>query len=280
MIHFNNLENIPIQEIVAVFNLAFSDYFVPIKMTEEALQRKFLVEKVRLDLSVGAFENDQLVGFVLHYGKTVNDEKLLYNGGTGVIPTHRGQNLTCRMISHCLPMVKEEGFTKIQLEVFAINSFAINAYQKMGFRALRKVDCFKGKLIENHKENGIVKVSKMEIIDWNILKTFWDFEPAWQNAEHTLDELKEILDCYGAFVDDALVGYLIFNPVERRINQLAVASKHRKKGVASQLLQKIAEQEKDIVGFINIDTRIEIDALLLQFGLENFAQQLEMELVV
>ncbi|WP_428223379.1 GNAT family N-acetyltransferase [Flavobacterium sp.] len=280
MIQFKNLCTTPLEEIVRVFNLAFSDYFVPIKTSEEALQRKFLVEKVRLDVSVGAFENDQLVGFVLHFGTIVNGEKILYNGGTGVIPSHRGQNLTCRMITHCLPLIKTEGFSKIKLEVFAINSFALKAYQKMGFKEIRLLNCFKGKLLEGQKRNESVRVAKMETIDWTVLKLFWDLEPTWQNAEHTLVSLGEKIDFYGALLKEELVGYVVFNPMERRIHQLAVAPKYRKQGVASGLLQDIAEKEKELVSFINIDTRIEIEGVLEEFGLENFAQQLEMELLL
>ena len=45
---------------------AFSDYFVPVKMTLDQLEKKLDSEHIRLDLSAEAFFGGKLVGFVLH----------------------------------------------------------------------------------------------------------------------------------------------------------------------------------------------------------------------
>jgi len=80
------LENIDKKDILHVFNKSFSDYFIPFKLTEEQLNSKMLADKTNLNLSVGVFENKNLIAFILHGFDKINNEKVIYNGGTGVIP--------------------------------------------------------------------------------------------------------------------------------------------------------------------------------------------------
>ena len=62
MVTFQTLENISLAEITGVFNLAFSDYIVPLKLTEDQLADKIISDNIKLEYSVGAFENKKLVG--------------------------------------------------------------------------------------------------------------------------------------------------------------------------------------------------------------------------
>ena len=72
-------------KILTVFNESFSDYFVPFKLTEEQLESKMIADKVDLELSVGVFENQKLIAFMLQGFDIINNQKVVYNGGTGVI---------------------------------------------------------------------------------------------------------------------------------------------------------------------------------------------------
>ena len=107
MITFQTLENISTDKILEVFNLAFSDYIIPFCLTKEQLEDKIKSESIRLEFSVGAFENNQLIGFILHGFDVVDNMKVIYNGGTGVIPAKRGNKATAkkvevvRMVSIC-----------------------------------------------------------------------------------------------------------------------------------------------------------------------------------
>ena len=80
------LETSNIEDILSVFNSSFSDYSIPLQLNISQLKSKIEVDHVDLSLSVGAFENEKLVGFVLHGTSILNGEKVAYNGGTGVIP--------------------------------------------------------------------------------------------------------------------------------------------------------------------------------------------------
>ena len=66
MYTYKSLESISYREISECFNLAFSDYQVPVRLTEEQLEARLTVSGVDKSISFGAFYNEQLVGFILN----------------------------------------------------------------------------------------------------------------------------------------------------------------------------------------------------------------------
>ncbi|WP_458626783.1 hypothetical protein [Winogradskyella sp. PC D3.3] len=76
------LAGIDYKSILSAFNNSFSDYFIPFQLTEEQLRLKMLADKTDLNLSVGVFEKGQLMAFILHGFDSINNENLVYNGGT------------------------------------------------------------------------------------------------------------------------------------------------------------------------------------------------------
>ena len=97
------------KDILNVFNNSFSDYFVPFKLTEEQLVSKMISDKTDLELSVGVFENQKLIAFILHGFDITNNQNVVYNGGTGVIPEKRGLGLTKQMYAFNLPVLEKKG---------------------------------------------------------------------------------------------------------------------------------------------------------------------------
>src|SRR4051812_20370098 len=71
--------------LAAAFNAAFSDYAVAMAMTPAALADMQIRRGYVAQASFGAYDGDQLVGFVL----TCRDGDRIYNSGTGVVPSHR-----------------------------------------------------------------------------------------------------------------------------------------------------------------------------------------------
>lgn len=280
MLKISTLENITFGEIAETFNLAFSDYFFPIKFNDEQLNAKFLSEGGKLHLSVGVFENEKLVAFILHFEDLIQGKKVIYNGGTGVIPEFRGNHLAAKMYEFILSKLKNEKADKMILEVLSQNLVALKTYQNQGFKITRELNCFKGK-INNFAQNNLdetCEIKKLTELNWDVLQTFWDFEPSWQNSVSVMHYLRKEIICIGIEKENKCIGYLIYNPKMKRIHQIAVHKNFRNIGVGSHLLNFISAMEDGDLTIINVDSRIKNGKNFLEKrGLVNYTNQYEME---
>ena len=274
------LSGIGLERITDAFNRAFSDYFVPMHLSSEQLRGKMDSEGVDLGFSAGAFDGDQLAGLILHGVDTLNSEKTAYNAGTGVVPGHRGHGLTARLYDFILPVLKEHGFSTIQLEVIQNNAPAIRSYEKVGFAITNELPCYKGKLALE-KPGRAWQVTEIQAYDWPLFRSFWDWPPSWQNACAALDRLKVTNKAFGVFDRERLAGYLILNPQTKRIQQFAVDRQYRRQGVATALFGYVAEHVGKEVTLINLDGRAAVTLAFLQkIGLTEFLRQYEMKFVI
>lgn len=272
------LEGIDIKEILKTFNDSFSDYFVPFKLTEAQLISKIKIDKTDFSLSVGVFENGKLIAFILHGFDTINNQKVIYNGGTGVIPEKRGLGLTKEMYLFILPLLAKKGINKLFLEVITENIQAIKSYDKSGFKAKRELVCYKGEVGISIADSNI-KIKELQKYNWQLMESFWDIYPTWQNSKSVVNELKYKNISLGAYIENQLVGYVIYNSTSNRIQQIAVSKDFRKKRIASTLVLELTVRYGNTLSIINVDKRSNVvNDFFNKIGLENYLEQLEMEL--
>lgn len=275
-----SLEGIDYKDILCVFNESFSDYFVPFKLSDEQLLSKMKADKTDLALSAGVFENQRLIAFILHGLDTINNQKVVYNGGTGVIPEKRGFGLTQKMYLFILSILEKRGVDKIILEVIAENTQAIKSYEKSGFIKVRDLACFKGNFNLN-RTNKKIEIKKLLIYEWNVMESFWDINPTWQNSKRVMDELKASNISFGAYIEGQLVGYVIYNPESKRIQQIATHKGFRKNGIASSLIIELTKKFGNGFSVINVDKKAEnVTHFFDSIGFENYLNQQEMKLEI
>ena len=265
-------------QLLDTFNLAFSDYSIPFQLTLDQLESKLFADHSDLNISVGAFDNNNLVGFICHGIQTVGATKLVYNGGTGVIPEQRGQALTRRMYEHIIPILKNQHVDTIVLEVISTNTQAIKSYEKVGFKAIRTLHCYKGEVMISETSKTL-EIKELLDYDWTTMTAFWEYSPSWQNAPHVLDKLKSDNLCFGAFNNGILVGYVIYNAKSKRLQQIGVDTNYRRQKIATTLIQHIASTFSTSISIINVDAHSKsTNAFLKAIGLERHLSQLEMHL--
>lgn len=276
-INFKTLESTAIPEILEVFNSAFSDYAIPMKLEEAFFYRKLFTEGVSLAFSAGAYDGDELVGFILHGLDEFNGEKRVFNAATGVVPSHRGQRLAEQMYNYILPVLKEQGYRHHQLEVLEGNTKAEKTYFKIGFRRSRDVVGYEG--IVALQTTTEVEINESEYLDWIGVQSFWDVQPAWQNQTPTVQRAMGKQKILTAYIEGALAGYLVYDTFNGRTKQFAVKHEYRRKGVGTSLLAHVT-QDLGKVNFINYDDTDEgAKAFFNALGLKPTYRLLEMTLI-
>ncbi|KAA9345549.1 GNAT family N-acetyltransferase [Adhaeribacter soli] len=272
-----NLAQTPLHEIVACFNRAFSDYFVPIAATEEAMEKRWRAGRVDYSLSFGAFDQGKLVAFIITGVDRLNGLKTAYNAGTGVIPEYRGQRLVEKLYEVALPAFKVAGIKQSTLEVITQNEKAIKAYQKVGFQIVRTLHCFKGNLLtdpENFPVNGYA-ITRTSEIDFNLLAPLQPYEFSWDNRNEGVSMILPDLECWLLHQRGILKGYVLLNPATGYLAQLGFSAENIP--FYGKLLFREIARQIPAVRINNVDSRAqEIYKLLETVGLENNLDQFEM----
>lgn len=272
------LENIPITEMVTAFNLSFSDYIIPLQLTEQQFRDKLFSEDISLEWSFGAFINDKLIGFMLHGYRN----NILYNAGTGVIPEYRGNKFTQKLYDYCLQKANSENITSIQLEVITKNNRAIKTYENIGFKIIRTLNCYKGILNVTESKSSF-EVSQLSLSDYTTLKTLCNYLPTWQNSIETIKKLYQINDIkiIGVKHLEEIIGYVIFNNTSKKTLQIGLNKNYDRNIIMNALFEFISNQYSKEIFAINLDDSAEnIISGFNALGLNCFLKQYEMKITL
>ena len=126
MIHYKSLEHVDELEILETHNSAFSDYEVQMNWTLPQFQNINKQRGVRYDLSMGAFDDDKLVGFIINGTGDWNNKPTVYDCGTGIIKDYRHKGIGTEILLRLIKLLRDLGISQYLLEVIKSNE---NAYQ-------------------------------------------------------------------------------------------------------------------------------------------------------
>jgi len=258
MITIKTLTGISIEQIHKAFSKAFADYVEPMELTVKELQHGIERRGYNPDLSFGAFNGNELVGFTLNGIGEWNGELTVYDAGTGIIKDFRKQGIATRIFNESLPVLRENKITQYLLEVIITNTGAYDLYKKAGFTVTREFDYFiseKDKIkIDPNKLNNNFHIKEIENPDWDRFKTFWEFDPSWQNSIDSVKRKFDFFKVLGIFENENLAGYGIIEKHTGDIPQFAIAPQYRRKGCATMLFKHLLEyDEADTFKFVNTD---------------------------
>jgi len=98
-----SLETTSLHEIVTCFSEAFADYIIKMPNDPVFWKERWRLARVRYDLSFGAFEGDQMVGFIMIGVDQDAGHLTAFNTGTGVIPAFRGRQIVDKIYEKAIP---------------------------------------------------------------------------------------------------------------------------------------------------------------------------------
>jgi ribosomal protein S18 acetylase RimI-like enzyme len=260
MIEIKQLKGIDTEVIHDCFTRAFEDYVEPFKLSVSQL--KHMIERRGYDenISFGAFDKGSLVGFTLNGKGFWTGEKTAYDTGTGMVKAYRELGLATRIFEESLEILKQEGITQYLLEVIKTNTRAFNLYRKAGFKISRTLDYFVKNRDDLKLRDPILPVQykfrRIAIPDWDLFKSFWEFEPSWQNSIAAITRKINTFIIMGIEFENEIIAYGIMEPETGDIPQLCVKQGFRRRKLASALFSKLAEQIKtDEIKLINTEER-------------------------
>lgn len=238
---FKSLENCNFETLFRGFERAFADYEIHFEKEEvrSMLQRRGYNPK----LSFAFFDYGEIVAFTLNGIGEFNNIATAYDTGTGTIKEYRGKRLAGEIFTRSIPFLRDAGVKQYLLEVLHDNHKAIVVYRKLGFKTIREFDCFR-QTVNNVKFPADIftekSVPSIEPIDFTTVasaQSFCDFTPSWQNSLDSIKRAQNDLTMVGTFIENALVGYCVFDPTTGDLTQIAVQREFRRKGIATYLLQ-------------------------------------------
>lgn len=256
MVEIKTLSGITAKQIHEAFSKAFEDYVEPFNLTIDQL--KYMIDRRGFDsnLSFGAFAKKELVGFTLNGIGNWNGKNTAYDTGTGIIKDYRKQGIASRMFNESLPILKENKIEQYLLEVIKTNTAAVDLYKKAGFNITREFDYYTSTKDDLRLTKDVLSeeytIKEIEIVDWDSLKSFWDFEPSWQNSIDSVSRKIAKFKFLGIFENNEIVGYGIIEKHTGDIPQFAISKEHRTKGLASILFKElIVSADTDAIKIIN-----------------------------
>jgi ribosomal protein S18 acetylase RimI-like enzyme len=237
------------------FISAFADYSVPMTMTEAEFAENNRRRGLDLDISLGAYEGDQLIGFIMNGRGFWGGKAAAYDLGTGVLPGSRGSGLSGALAAELIANLPERGIELYLLEVIRENAPAFKTYDRVGFRITRSLECPAG----GYADSGTPEPAGLEIVDLPAGAAFpraeaaalRDWEPSWQNSDDSIARMPGPLVVLGARIDGSLAGVLVASP-RGTIWQLAVARGMRRRGSGSALLRELARRVGPALRYVNV----------------------------
>ncbi|MDB5262295.1 MAG: hypothetical protein JWQ14_1576 [Adhaeribacter sp.] len=284
---FRDLQHFSLQTLADTFNLAFSDYLLPMHFTEAQLIQKLTRDGINLEHSVGAFDGEKLVGFILQGLGLWEGQLTAYNGGTGVVPAYRGRKLTQELYAYTIDKLKAAQVKNCLLEVVTQNEVALRNYEKIGFRVARTLESYKGEIkaglpgfILRALPAGI-SLREVPDLDWRQAESFWDFVPSWQYNFAALQRARDFTRLIGVYRKEELIGYGAVLENTNRVAQFAIDPAYRRAGLGTHLFRKLGAGKSTPLSVINIDERSESTLNFLEeLGLTQFLTQYEMVLAI
>lgn len=239
-LEYKPLSGVPDEALHACFLEAFSDYSVPVSLTLEAFRRNNTLRGFDPALSLGAFEDGRLAGFIFNGRGVWNGLPTAYDLGTGVVPSRRGGGLGGALAMECFALLRKAGIAQYLLEVIKDNAPAFNLYRKKGFAITREFACFRGPRPGPKPAGaGAALLRPLRRSSLAQAAAFRDWEPSWQNSDAALARQPGGAKLLGVYLDGRLAGYGAIRP-NGDIPQLAVAREFRRRGLGSLLLSGLA----------------------------------------
>ena len=132
-LQLKRLSTCSFQTALEVWNEGFQGYFVDMTLSLDKFLARMSSEAISLEHSLVAFAQGKPVGFLLNGIRNDEGKKIAWNGGTGVIPSFRGQGVGKFLVNAAIDLYVSEAVDVATLEAISNNDIAIGLYKQCGY---------------------------------------------------------------------------------------------------------------------------------------------------
>ncbi|MFM7677609.1 MAG: N-acetyltransferase family protein [Roseiflexaceae bacterium] len=277
MLAFHPLTQTSIETIHTAFIDAFSEYEVPMELPPDRLQAMMYIRNYAAELSLGCFDDDRLVGFVLVGARRDNDGTLrTYDVATGVVRAYQNQKIGSQLLTQLIAMLTQAGAASFQLEVLEHNVAAQKLYTRHGFIQTRHFQCYRSASIPTAPE----VVWATWGADPGVLATvaeatYVSFVPSWQYALASYQRTATTCHVITAHDGATLAAYGIIEGAS--IMQIGILPAYRTTELLSAVVARLAQASAQThLRIINVEAASWLDQQLVDMGWEHMIRQYEM----
>jgi len=224
---YSTLENTSVQTLFLAYLQAFEDFPSTKNVSIESFQNMLQIRGYIPEISMGAFDksNHILASFILNGFRTWNGKSTVYDILSGTVPSYRRQGIANTLFEKLRILLRQEYAEQYLTEVKKENTAAIELYKKQGFEIRRGLSSFKLKKENHNKTTSAYKIEYFTEIkqnEWEQLKSFWEFQPSWENSISSINAVKGIMNYALVCLDNNIIGYGVVNKNTGDIPQLAI----------------------------------------------------------
>lgn len=269
-----NLSKISFDDLLDCFLVAFENYYFKMPTDKNYHKKRWKAAKVDFNLSYGMFDNEKLVGFIIHAIDRKNGVLMAFNTATGVIPEYRGKRIVNSIYEYALKDLAQNGIEKSLLEVITKNEIAIRSYKSNGFEICKKYKCFRGIIKIENSEQFEMEEMDLSSIDWENLPNQQFY--SWDNKKESI--LEGNYQFFRILNNKEPESFFIINPDNQYLMQFDLLNTEN---IGWDRLFSAIKKVSDKVTIINIDERLK-DKLdyINAIGLESLVDLYEMELEI
>ncbi len=265
------LLEVSLLELLPCFNLAFSDYNVPIQVTAKELQDILNSNFVDPQLSFVAFDASIPVGFIINSIQDRQGEKFAFDAATAIIPEYRGKGVFSCLLQHTEKQLVENQVYHYYLEVLQQNTKAIELYKKKGFSIIRDFVLMRKAGRETADVHGCVQQCTYDTFKDKQVSHIPLIPPSCGQSAMSI-AANSTLYCASYLVEDNKIRAYCIHDKVGRICQFAYSDV----SWMIPIIKKLANQY-DSLSAKNIDTCYsELIDVLLTHGFEEYLYQHEM----
>ncbi|MGX7023617.1 GNAT family N-acetyltransferase [Vagococcus hydrophili] len=253
--------------VTQTWNKGFSDYLVPINMTEQQLNHRIDSLGLSRDFSCVFEEEGAYLGVILLGIQTLNHKRIMWVGGISVDPASRGKHVGTKLMKHAELLATQNNCEGIRLEVIATNYKAKKMYDSLSYSILNELIIADISNLDN-KQDSLVELIQFPM-DRISLK-----EPItipWQNR--LIFAQNSLMIHY----QHQIIGYLSFTESDSSIaiQQLVIFNEQHLSLIKDILIYLNNQFEKTLT-LSNFDSSSKEFSMLHSFGLTTKLTQLQL----